>query len=129
MSVELSMLLSTAGLLLGLTLTQRARDFLFPPLIVTVMDHPDLQHSQLWYARLDHAISTLIEAIAIFAPLVLVVHSLGFTNSQTEFGAQLFFAARVCHVIFSLSGALFPRIGASFAGVMGMLIIASGIIH
>ncbi len=129
MPVELSMLAASVGLLFALTLIQRARDFLFPSVSLVAANQQPVQVIQGWHLRLDKAIAKLIEAIVIFAPLVLVAHALGVTSAQSAFGAQLFFVARLLHVVFSVAGALWPRVGACFASLMGMLIIAAGFFH
>lgn len=127
MHIELSMLAATAGLLLVLTLIQGTRNVVFLGLSVAAGNQHDLAPWEGWHDRLNRAIRNLIEAIAIFAPLVLAVHLLGLSTDQSAFGAQLFFTARVGHTLFYVGGVPYARTAAWFAGVIGILMVASGL--
>lgn len=129
MSTELSMLAATACLLLVLTLIQGTRNVLFLGLSVAAGNQHGLATWQGWHDRLNRAIRNLIEAIAIFAPLVIATHLLDLTNDKTAFGAQLFFASRIAHAVLYVAGVPYARTGAWFAGVVGILIIAVGFFH
>lgn len=50
-----------------------------------------------WAARLRTAHANAIENLAVFAPLVLIAHAVGVTNSTTVAASAAFLWARVAH--------------------------------
>ena len=76
-----------------------------------------------WAARAQRAHANLVENLASFAILVLVAQVAGKTNGWTALGAQLFFWARVVHVVVYTAGIIGLRTAVFFVGVLGELII------
>jgi len=69
--------------------------------------------------RARRTVRNQIEAIAVFAPLVLVAHVLEISNTLTVWGAGLFLGARVFYVPAYLLGLPYVRTliwGTGFAG-------------
>jgi len=76
-----------------------------------------------WAARAQRAHANLVENLPSFAILVLVAQIAGKTNSWTAIGAQMFFWARVAHVIVYTAGLIGVRTAVFFVGVLGELLI------
>jgi uncharacterized MAPEG superfamily protein len=76
-----------------------------------------------WAARAQRAHANLVENLASFAILVLVAHAAGKSNSWTALGAQMFFWARVAHVVVYTAGLIGVRTAVFFVGVAGELLI------
>jgi uncharacterized MAPEG superfamily protein len=129
MSIEILMLVATISLLLLLMLIQGIRNFLLLGLGVVTVSQRYITPCESWHDRLHGAIGDLIEATAIFAPLVTIMNLLSVNSEQTEFGAQLFFASCVGHAVFSIVGLPIARAGAWFTGVMSILLIAAVFFH
>jgi len=125
MPIEILMLAASVGLLLVLTLVQGARNILLLGQPVCAGNQRNTTPWDYWNERLGQAIRQLIEAIAIFAPLVLIIHGMELHNDQSAFGAQLFFVARLAHVVFYMADVGYARVGSWFVGVVGILMTAS----
>ncbi len=76
-----------------------------------------------WAARAQRAHANLVENLAPFAILVLIAHLTGKANGWTALGAQLFFWARVAHVIVYTAGLIGVRTAVFFVGTAGELLI------
>lgn len=125
MPIEILMLAASVGLLLVMTLVQGIRNLLLLWQPVCVGSQQNSTPWEEWSVQLSHAIRHLIEAIAIFAPLVLIIHVMELHNDQSAFGAQLFFVARVAHVGFYMANIGYARVGSWFVGVVGTLMTSS----
>ncbi len=125
MSIELISLALAGGLLLLLTLMQGTRNVLVLGLPTAAGNQHEIEPWQGWHDRLNRAVRNQIEAIAIFAPVVLTVHMLELSNPTTALGAQLFVAARAVHAIVYVAGIPYARTTAWFAGVLGTVMVAS----
>jgi uncharacterized MAPEG superfamily protein len=60
---------------------------------------PQLNPKALWAERLRLAHANAIENLAIFAPLVLIVHFAGISTSMTAIVCLIYFIARLIHVL------------------------------
>lgn len=76
-----------------------------------------------WAARAQRAHLNLIENLAPFAILVLVAHVSGKSNALTALGAELFFWARLAHVVVYTAGLIGVRTAVFFVGTAGQLLI------
>ncbi len=76
-----------------------------------------------WAARAQRAHANLVENLAPFAILVLIAHLTGKANGWTALGAQLFFWARVAHVVVYTAGLIGIRTAVFFVGTAGELLI------
>lgn len=133
MPLEIVMLAATAGLLLSINSLRNSRSLVCHTLPVLpgkwtckLSCHQEPQGAwQDLEQKLREASRSLIEAIAVFAPLVLIIHSLGLSNDQSLFGSQLFFVARVAHALFHVIDIPYARTGAGMVSVVGILMTAS----
>jgi len=129
MPVEMYMLIAVSGVLLALSSLQGLR-------AVLMMTVP-LSVGHLWSRddlgsrrdRLNQAIRHLTEAIAVFAPMVLIIHMLGLHNGHSEWGAILFFVARVAHLVFFGLRLHTACLGAWFVSVISILMVGSILVH
>ncbi len=82
-----------------------------------------------WGQRAQRAHLNLVENLAPFAALVLVAHAIGLSNEATVLGAQLFFWARIAHIVFMLAGIPWLRTAAFAVGLIGSLLIFGQILY
>ena len=75
----------------GYRWTASARDEIPPPLIGVA-------------GRLERASRNFLETFPFFAASVLIAHVVGIHNSLTEWGAQLYFWARIVYVLLDALG-------------------------
>ena len=125
MTTELLMLAATGGLLLLLTLIQGTRNVLALGLATAAGNQHDIAPWTGWNDRLNRAIRNLMEAIAIFVPVVVAVQIAGLNNETTAMGAQLFVIARIAHAIVYTLGIPWVRTAAWAAGVAGIVMVGS----
>lgn len=86
----------------------------------------EAREGSVFTGRARRTVQNQIEAMAAFAPLVLVAHLLGVSDNLTVWGAGLFLGARVLFVPLYLLGVPVLRTlvwGAGFAGT-GMIAYA-----
>ena len=76
-------------------------------------------------ARAQRAHGNLTENLAGFAILVLVAHVAGKANHLTALGAEMFFAARVAHLLVYTAGITMVRTAVFFLGTAGEILILS----
>jgi len=74
-----------------------------------------------WAERMKKAHSNAVENLVIFAPLVLIAHSVG---SSVVLAAQIYFFARLLHFIFYTMGIGLLRTLAFFGGFFAQAYIA-----
>ncbi len=125
MSIELISLALAAGLLLLLTLMQGTRNVLVLGLPTAAGNQHNIEPWQGWHDRLNRAVRNQIEAIAIYAPVVLTVYTLDLANTTSALGAQLFVLARAVHAVVYIIGIPYARTAAWFAGILGTVLVAS----
>lgn len=110
MSIELKMLV--CSIVLGLVQ------------IVLAAQSKNLQHGYLWAAgprdqpkppltvmagRLERALSNFLETFPFFAAAVLIIEALGRHDAMTEWGAQLYFWARLLYLPLYALGTMLVR--------------------
>ena len=76
-----------------------------------------------WIGRARRAHANMVENLAPFAALVLVAHVTGKANGTTALGAELFFLARVAHLIVYLAGIPVLRTLVFSVGALGEILI------
>jgi len=123
MTPEVQMLAATGLLALTLTVIQAVRNVVVLGLTTAVGTQEDLPEWKGWHDRLNRALRNLIEATAIFAPIVIALILSNQTTDATGLGAQIFFGARVAHVILFMAAIPFLRTMAWFVGVIGIGIV------
>ena len=77
----------------------------------------------LMEARAKRASQNMVEALLLFAPLVLVAHATGRLNETTELGAGLFLGARIAYAPLYWFGVPWLRSLAWAAGFVGTLLV------
>ncbi len=125
MTTEVLMLAATGGLLLLLTVIQGTRNVLALGLVTAAGNQDDIAPWTGWNDRLNRAIRNLMEAIAIFVPVVVAVQIAGLNNETTAMGAQLFVIARIAHALVYTLGIPWVRTAAWAAGVVGIVMVGS----
>ncbi len=125
MTIEALMLAATGGLLFLLTVIQGTRNVLVLGLPTAAGNQHDIAPWTGWNDRLNRAIRNLIEAIAIFAPIVIAVQISGLNNETTAMGAQIFVIARIAHAVVYTLGVPWVRTAAWFVGVVGIIMVGS----
>ncbi len=128
MNTEIQFLAATGGLALALTLFQGTRNVIALGLVTAAGNQEDIAPWTGWNDRLNRALRNLIEAIVIYAPIAIAVHELGVGNETSALGAEIFFGARVVHAIVYTAGIPWVRTGAWFAGIAGILMVASALL-
>jgi uncharacterized MAPEG superfamily protein len=76
-----------------------------------------------WVGRAMRAHHNMLENLALFAALVLVVVVSGKSNSTTLLGAQIFVWARLVYAFVYLAGIPWLRTGVWTVSVVGLLVI------
>ncbi len=125
MNTEIQVLAATGGLALVLTLFQGTRNVIALGLVTAAGNQEDIAPWTGWNDRLNRALRNLLEAIVVYAPIAIAVHELGVSNETSALGAEIFFGARVVHAIVYTAGIPWVRTAAWFAGVVGILMVAS----
>ena len=74
-------------------------------------------------ARAKRATQNMLEAMIMFAPLVLIAHAAGRLNEMTALGAAIFFWSRVAYAPAYWFGIPVARSLIWFGGVIGTIII------
>ena len=125
MAIEMTMLVTAAGLLLLLTLIQAVRNIMVSGLATALGGQHNTVDWVGWDDRLNHAVNSLKEAMAIFMPINIAVTLMGLSNDTTALGAQLFMVARVIHAVVYMLGVEWLPAAAWVASVVGILSVAS----
>mgnify|MGYP002622014609 CR=1 FL=1 len=77
-----------------------------------------------WAQRMKAAHANAIENLVVFAALVLIAHAAGVSNDTTVLAAQVYFWARLVHVIAYTLAIPWVRTLAFVAGFASQLLIA-----
>jgi uncharacterized MAPEG superfamily protein len=125
MTVELTMLVFSVGLLLVILLVQGALGVLSNGLAAQAGPRDGLPDPGVVHARVTRLRANMIENLLLFAPIVLVAHATGVSNETTVLGAQLFFGARLAHAVIYMAGLPWIRPAAFAVALAGTLMIAS----
>lgn len=82
-----------------------------------------------WGQRAIRAHANLTENLAPFAILVLAAAVAGKANAMTAMGAQMFFFARIAHLLIYTAGITYLRTLAFFIGTAGEILILVQLMH
>ncbi len=104
MSVELTMLVYSAALLLVLVLAQALAGVVAQGLSPMAGPRDNLPPPKPFQARMVRVVNNHREGLTIFAPLVLAAAVAQISNHWTVLGAELFFYSRVVHAGVYLAG-------------------------
>jgi len=88
----------------------------------------EAREGSVFTGRARRTVSNQIEAMAVFAPLVLVAHVVEVSNELTVWGAGLFLGARVLYVPLYLLGVPYLRTLVWGAGLAGTGMIAYAVL-
>ena len=124
MSIELTMLLYSAILLLVIILAQAGLSIMQNGLTAQAGSRDSLPEPSVVRLRLQRLTSNMQENLVMFTVVVLVANMAGVSNETTVLGASIFFYARVAHAIIYAAGWPMIRPLAYFIGLYGMAIIA-----
>ncbi len=129
MTQEIIMLLAVLLFLFVLTAIQVMITMKQYGNISALSGRDDIPHLQPGLGgRLHRAIANLKEGLHIFTPLVLLTAILGVSNGYTVLGAQIYLVARILHAPLYLSGIAGLRTLAFAIGVLGLCLLAWGLL-
>jgi len=126
--------------LFWLTLTVILTGLLWVPYILNrivvrglsaTMDNPkrDAKPHAAWATRLMFAHDNAIENLAVFAPLVLILNAIDYSNKWTVYASAVYFWARVAHLIVYTLGLPVFRTLAFTVGFFAQAVLAVAILH
>ena len=90
---------------------------------------PDADKLAEWAQRAIRAHGNAIENLAIFAPLVLIAHVLGISNSTTRAAVMIYFFARLAHYVVYAAGIPAARTLTFTAGWLAQIAIIAAILR
>ena len=129
MTIELLMLLFTGGLYL-LCATVSITYLLLKPNIFAISLVESYEAGGCsWVKSLEDATKDLRVALLIFLAFTILLLLSGISNDKTALGAQIFFGARLIHMLSYLCNAHTLKLGASFTSHMGLLILLTGFLQ
>jgi len=123
LSVELTMLTFSVGLLVVLILVQASAGILAQGIAPMAGSRDTLGDPGVFQARASRVVDNHREGLVVFAPLVLAAASTGVATELTALGAQLFFYGRVAHALLYLAGVPWVRPLAWLVGMVGSVLI------
>ncbi|MFI4973328.1 MAG: MAPEG family protein [Caulobacterales bacterium] len=129
MSVELTMLVYSAALLLVLVLIQATVGVQAQGLMPMAGSRDDLPPPKPFQARTKRLVDNHREGLTIFAPLVIVAALAHVASNWTVLGAELFFYSRVAHAVLYLAGVPMVRPLAWAVGLVGTLMVLLSLVH
>ncbi len=89
----------------------------------------DARPKSEWANRMMYAHENAVENLILFAPLVIGVHILGLSNSQTVMAATIYFFARLAHFFIYTFGIPYFRSIAFFIGFLSQMVLAFTILN
>ena len=128
MTVELTMLAYSAGLLFLLVMVQAFAGIRSVGAVPLANSRDDLPPAKGFHARMLRVVDNHREGLTIFAPLVLIAAVAHVSNGVTVLGAQLFFYSRVVHAGLYLLGAPMIRPLAWAVGLAGTVMIFAALV-
>ncbi len=84
---------------------------------------PDEAPEAGWADRLMHAHANAVENLVIFAPLVLILHSIGVSSNATVAAVTVYFWARLAHAAIYTFGVPYFRTLAFFTGFLAQCVL------
>lgn len=127
LSIELTMLALSVGLLFVLILIQSAAGAQAQGAQTMAGHRDDMKPPTAWQARTKRLVDNHREGLALFTPVVLIAAIAGVSTEATVLGAQLFFYSRVAHAIIYLAGWPWVRPVAWLVGIIGTAMIFSAL--
>ena len=121
MSVELTMLLYSAGLFLLIILAQAGLAIQQNGLMAQAGSRDSLPEPTVLRARMQRLTANMQENLVLFAAVVLAATVGGATNEATALAATIFFYARVGHAVIYAAGWPMIRPLFYFVGLYGVV--------
>lgn len=124
MTVELTMLLYSTILLFVMIAIPATESILKNGLEAQAGPRDNLPEPTVFNKRAVRLRNNMLENMALFIPLVLIIKTAGASTEATMMGAQIFFYARVAHAAIYLAG--WPWIRPLFwaLSVVGLIMMA-----
>lgn len=122
MPVELTMLAYSVALLIVLVVIQANAGVSSQGLMPLVNSRDGLPAPTGFHARMLRVVDNHREGLTMFAPLILIAASTGFTP-MTALGAQLFFYSRVVHAVLYVFGVPLVRPLVWAVGLVGTVLV------
>lgn len=116
MTVELTMLTWVAALSAIMWVPYILNAIMVRGLIAAVGYPKDPEPLSPWAERMKAAHYNAVENIVVFATLILVAHAVGVSNETTVLMSQVYFWARVVHLVSYTLGIPWVRTLSFFAG-------------
>ena len=128
MTIELTMLVYSAALLLVLIVVQATSGILAQGVPAMAGNRDDLPPPKPFQARTRRLLDNHLEGLTLFAPLILAAAAAHVSNGSTVLGAQLFFYARLAHAILYLLGVPWVRALAWGVGMVGTIMVLTAVL-
>lgn len=128
MTIELTMLVYSAALLLVLIVVQATSGILAQGVPAMAGNRDDLPPPKPFQARTRRLLDNHLEGLTLFAPLILAAAVAHVSNGSTVLGAQLFFYARLAHAILYLLGVPWVRALAWGVGMVGTIMVLTAVL-
>ena len=128
MTIELTMLVYSAALLLVLIVVQATSGILAQGVPAMAGNRDDLPPPKPFQARTRRLLDNHLEGLTLFAPLILAAAVAHVSNGSTVLGAQLFFYARLAHAILYLLGVPWVRALAWGVGMAGTIMVLTAVL-
>ena len=90
--------------------------------------HPDAGPKAQWAQRMMAAHENAVENLVIFAPLVLIIQTLGINNESTAMACAIYFFSRLAHYIVFSVGIPISRVILFFIGFYAQAVLAINIL-
>ncbi|MEA5464738.1 MAPEG family protein [Leptothoe sp. PORK10 BA2] len=129
MTIELWTLLGSVTLLLTLNMSQAMYTSLTEGVGYALSNRDEPPNATHLSGRIQRAKTNLVENLLIFTSLILMAQALGISTGLTRLGAVLFLVSRILHAIVYVVGITHLRSLIWVVSLMGMAMIAVGIIQ
>ena len=90
---------------------------------------PNAKSHAPWATRLMFAHDNAVENLVVFAPLVLILNAIDYSNKWTVYASAVYFWARVAHLIVYMLGLPVFRTLAFVVGFFAQVVLAVAIFH
>ncbi len=128
MTTELWMLLGTVLLLFTLIMVQQIYVDVTLGAKYSLSNREGPKPAAAISGRIDRAIANLMENLALFTPVVLVLAAADISTGTSQIGATVFFCARAIHAVTYVFGITVVRSLAWFAGIISIGIMLSALL-
>ena len=124
MTVNIAMLILSLALLLLIQLVQAQHTVNLHGVAYALSSRDKPVDVGVFGGRMQRAKVNLLENMMLFAPVSVLAEALHLTGATITWGAVLFFAARVVHLVTYLAGVAVVRTLSWFVGVIGCALLA-----